>query len=59
MERTYFINRDVNGSVPVLVHGGYRLKNIKDKVDSDLDPSRGQFLGSESKTIKEMVKPDL
>lgn len=44
--------------VPIRVHGGLGPRTVKEKVDLDLKPSQGLFLGFTPETVKEKVEPD-
>ena len=53
---SWVICGDVNRLVPIRVQGEPGPGTVKVKVD--LDPSRGQFLGSKPGAVKEKVEPD-
>lgn len=49
----------MNGSVPVWIYGGPGSGAVKEKVNMDLKPSWGQFLGSEHEIVKGKVESNL
>lgn len=50
--------RDINGSVPVWVHGGPGPRTVKEKVEPDPELFRNRFIGFRTGTINEKMEPE-